>query len=37
MYKGIDVSAWQGDIDYDKLNVDFVIIRAGHGQKTIDK
>lgn len=37
MYKGIDISAWQGDIDYDKLKVDFVIIRAGHGQKTIDK
>jgi GH25 family lysozyme M1 (1,4-beta-N-acetylmuramidase) len=37
MFKGIDISAWQGDIDYDKLNVDFVIIRAGHGQKTIDK
>lgn len=37
MFRGIDISAYQGDIDYDKLNVDFVIIRAGYGQKTIDK
>lgn len=37
MFKGIDVSAYQSDIDYDKLKVDFVIIRAGYGQKTIDK
>ena len=26
MFNGIDVSAYQGDIDYDKLKVDFVII-----------
>lgn len=37
MFKGIDVSAYQGDIDYDKLKVDFVIIRVGWGKGTIDK
>lgn len=37
MFNGIDVSSYQGDIDFEKLNVDFVIIRAGWGQKTLDK
>lgn len=32
-YKGIDVSKWQGDINYKKTSneVDFVIIRIGYG------
>ncbi|MBR3898432.1 MAG: hypothetical protein IKJ43_04045 [Bacilli bacterium] len=32
-YKGIDVSKYQGDIDFSKVskNVDFVIIRIGYG------
>ena len=40
---GIDVSSWQGDIDYDeakKAGLDFVIIRIGFcykGELTIDK
>lgn len=32
--KGIDVSVWQGDIDFSKVKasgIDFVIIRAGYG------
>lgn len=34
MSKGIDVSAWQGEIDFEKVKasgIDFVIIRAGYG------
>lgn len=33
--KGVDVSNWQGDIDYNKVKAngyDFVMIRAGYGQ-----
>ena len=34
--RGIDVSEWQGEINWDKLaasgEVDFVMIRAGLGQ-----
>lgn len=39
MYKGIDVSHWQGDIDWGvvKNNIDFAIIRAGYGDNNIDK
>lgn len=35
---GIDVSSWQGEVDWDKVKeqVDFVIIRCGFGKKTID-
>lgn len=29
MYKGIDVSKWQGRIDWPRVKVDFAIIRAG--------
>lgn len=29
MYKGIDVSKWQGKIDWPRVKVDFAIIRAG--------
>lgn len=29
MYKGIDVSKWQGHIDWQRVKVDFAIIRAG--------
>lgn len=38
--KGIDVSKWQGTIDWDtvkKTGVDFVMLRAGYGQGTIDQ
>ena len=34
LYKGIDVSKYQGDIDWDKVKesgIDFAIIRAGYG------
>lgn len=35
---GIDVSAWQGKIDWEKVkpHVDFAIIRLGYGQNTLD-
>lgn len=29
MYKGIDVSKWQGRIDWPRVKVDFAILRAG--------
>lgn len=37
-FKGIDVSRWQGDIDWSKVknNIDFAIIRAGYGNNNID-
>ena len=37
--KGIDVSYYQGDIDWSQVsqNVDFAILRAGYGQNNIDK
>lgn len=38
--KGIDVSVWQGDIDFAKVKangIDFVIIRAGYGSLTSQK
>ena len=38
--KGIDVSVHQGTIDWNKVKaagIDFVIIRAGYGQSTVDK
>lgn len=38
--KGIDVSKWQGVIDYDKVKnagIDFVIIREGYGKDQTDK
>lgn len=37
--KGIDVSQWQGDIDWQSVknsDIDFAIIRAGYGQNNID-
>lgn len=37
--KGIDVSKWQGDIDWKKVKadgVDFVIVKATEGQSTLD-
>lgn len=37
--KGIDVSKWDGDIDWKdvkKAGIDFAIIRAGYGQTNID-
>ena len=38
MFKGIDVSRHQGNIDWDRVkpNVDFAIIRAGFGKNNID-
>lgn len=30
---GIDVSQWQGDINWKNVNTDFVIIRAGYGKE----
>ena len=40
MIKGIDVSSWQGVVDYRKVKasgIDFVIIRAGFGRETSQK
>ena len=37
MLNGIDVSKHQGEIDWTKVNTDFVIIRAGYGKSTIDE
>ena len=36
---GIDVSAWQEKIDWDKAKseIDFVILRLGYGKNTVDK
>ena len=34
---GIDISSWQGDIDLEKLNPGFVIIRAGCGKNRDSK
>ena len=40
MYKGIDVSKWQGKIDWEKVKQsefsDFCLIRAGYGRNNID-
>ena len=32
MTKGIDVSQWQGDINWGAVNADFAILRAGYGK-----
>ena len=40
MIKGIDISSWQGNIDFGKVKasgIDFVIIRAGFGRETSQK
>ena len=39
MLKGIDISLWQGNIDWEKIKdeVDFVIIRAGYGKLSSQK
>lgn len=40
MYKGIDISKWQGNIDFSKLKsqgIDFVIIRCGYGKDISQK
>ena len=40
MKKGIDVSTWQGNIDFNKVKksgIDFVIIRAGFGRELSQK
>lgn len=38
--KGCDVSQWQGNIDFNKVKasgINFVILRAGYGQYTVQK
>lgn len=37
--QGIDISAWQGNIDWDQVKncIDAVIIRAGYGKNNIDQ
>ena len=37
MNKGIDVSEWQGDIDWKKVATDYVILRAGYGRELSQK
>lgn len=39
MKKGIDISYWQGNIDFSKVakNVDFVILREGYRQAIDEK
>ena len=39
MKNGIDVSVWQGNINWEKAKseIDFAIIRLGYGQDTLDK
>ena len=32
MKNGIDVSEWQGTIDWTKVKADYAIIRAGYGR-----
>ena len=36
MWNGIDVSRFQGQIDWEQVTTDFVIIRAGFGAGTLD-
>lgn len=36
MKKGIDVSKWNGNINWDKVDVDFAIVRAGFGKNNLD-
>lgn len=39
-YKGIDVSKWQGVIDWEKVKADgveFAMLRAGYGQSGVDE
>lgn len=38
-YKGIDVSKWQGKVDWEKAKaeIDFVILRLGYGKGTLDE
>ena len=35
MLKGIDVSSYQGDINWEKVKVDFAIIRCGYGDDVL--
>lgn len=37
MKKGIDISTWQNNVDYNKLNIDFAIIRCGYGRNKSQK
>ena len=36
MLKGIDISKWQAGIDLNKINCDFVIIKATEGKSYVD-
>ena len=36
MLNGIDISAWQGDIDLSKLDFDFVLIKATEGKRYVN-
>ena len=31
-FYGIDVSEWQGDINWSSVNADFAVLRAGYGR-----
>ena len=37
MKNGIDVSRWQGDIDWTKVKTDFCVIQAGYGRELSQK
>lgn len=37
MVDGIDVSQWQGKINWEKVSVDFAVIRAGYGRLSSQK
>lgn len=37
MKQGIDVSRWQGDIDWTKVKTDFCIMQAGYGRELSQK
>lgn len=37
MKNGIDVSEWQGSVDWSKVNADFAILRAGYGRLATQK
>lgn len=37
MNHGIDISFWQGNIDFSKVRTDFIIVKEGYGQSVDDK
>ena len=34
---GIDVSEWQGDINWSQVQTDFAVIRAGYGRSALQR